>query len=214
MKNIYIIGVLLFVTTLLYSQKIKILSGSFDELKNTKSFNLTFSYDRMRVIMYSDEDEYINERTEAINKKEEGKGELWKAKWLLSKEEVLQPTLEKKLANVLSIKGISVGQNIEADYTIVVNITLCDYGMSKKNRSKRVSTFFDYKIVETKSSKIVIKTSEVMYIGGKQSVAGGFSPGYGIRVPSPWDNYSVISRLKIAYAKSGKTLGEFLLKQL
>ena len=73
------------------AQKVKLIEGDLSALKNEKSINTEFTYDKMKVGKFDDEAEYVSKKKEEYNKKEAGRGDTWATRWVDDREEKFEP---------------------------------------------------------------------------------------------------------------------------
>ena len=62
MKKIIITLLLLITSSSIFSQKMKILEGSFDNIKHVNKYNVIFDYSNLEIHKYSSENEFLNDK--------------------------------------------------------------------------------------------------------------------------------------------------------
>ncbi len=130
-----------------HAQKLKLVDGELDYLKNQKLLRVEFTYDNLKVGKMSEED-YVAKKVKDYNKKEDGQGDEWKEKWESDKEEAY-PDFFIRMFNMLMGNGqVVLNENaFDADYTIVVNTSFIEPGFDIGFQSKRAYTNMEVRIV-------------------------------------------------------------------
>jgi len=172
-----------------HAQRIKITSGSDDILKSVNSINIEFTYENIAVGKYTNEKDYITDKTAEYNKKEAGKGDTWAASWKNDRASRYEPKF-------LELFKISSGMSVlsDAKYTMIVKTLSIEPGWNIGISRKNAEIDLDIWIVETanKSNKLASFTIN--------NVPGGTAFGY---------DFDTGQRISEAYAKAGKSLGKF-----
>jgi len=60
--KLFFVACSLFLASMVSAQKIKVLEGNLEVLKNEKTINVEFTYDNLKVGKFKTEDEYVNRR--------------------------------------------------------------------------------------------------------------------------------------------------------
>lgn len=196
----------LFLATLLiglgsfsYGQKMKVLEGNCDFLKNEKSINIEYDYSEMSVGKFDTEEEYVNKKVAEHNEKEAGKGDKWKESWEGSRQRVFHPKFEALFNKGLAKRGLSGSQDAtDSKYTLIVKTLFLEPGFNIGVMSKAASTNLEYIFVETESRKVVARFSQ-SGIPGAQAMGMDFDAS---------------TRISESYAKGGKMLAAYIYKQL
>ncbi|MEP0263984.1 hypothetical protein [Dokdonia sp.] len=198
-KQLITILALLFVS-LSFSQKMKVVSGNFDFIKDQKQINVEFVYDNVTVHKKKlSNDEYVKERTADLEEKGRGKGKAWAKKWIASRELIYAPKfLELMNRDLLEKKGISFEEDLpDAKYTLIVEAVWFypGYNIGISRQPAKVSTLL--KFVETAN-----RDNVVLEITGKNAPGNRFG-----------GTFSNEDRLGEGYAKTGKTLSKMIMKK-
>lgn len=187
------------ITSFSFGQKVMSLEGDCSFLKGVKELNVMYDYADMGVGDYDDEADYVKKKVEEYNKKEAGRGDKWKESWTGSRKRVYQPKFEELFNKMLTGNGISIAEDREsAEYTLIVKTTFTEPGFKSPVMSKPAAVSFQYIFVKTGTDEVVAKFSQKMVPGAQ---AMGFD----------WD---VSTRISESYAKGGKMLGAYIVKQL
>jgi hypothetical protein len=184
---------------LLNAQKISVKKGSLDFLKGQKSLLVTFDYSNMAVGKYDKEDDYIAKKVGDYNKSEAGKGDKWKETWKSDRASRYEPKFES-LFNEYSSKIGLTGKRDVADAKFEMNIHTTftepgfNIGVTRKNAF--INLVITFKNISTGEEVAVM---EVNNCPGRDVFGYDFDTGY---------------RLEEAYAKLGKSLAGYIIKQL
>lgn len=131
MKTVFFITIILFGTlnsVIVRSQKFVSFTGDIKILKNEKSLNIDFSYEKMKVGELKSEQEYIEKRMKEYNEKKTGKGEEWLNEWNDNKKYWENGFIEI-LNKVLRKNNVTVNQNqIDAKYIFYINPIFLEIG--------------------------------------------------------------------------------------
>ena len=200
MKNQLTIVLMLFCTSLIYSQKIKVVNGGFDFIKDQKEINVEFVYDNMKLFKKNlTNDEYVKERFEDLESKGKGKGKAWKKSWEASRTLIYAPKfLELMNRDLYEEKGISFEEDLtNAKYTLIVETVWVYPGWNAAvmRQPAKVSTLL--KFVETANRDHVL-----LEITSKNAPGNRFG-----------GTFSNEDRLGEGYAKTGKTLSKLIMKK-
>ncbi len=178
-----------------FAQKIKLESGSIDAIKKEKKLNVQYDYSSFGVGKMKTEEEYLKKKSDEYNEKEPGKGEKFREGWIGARKERYEPKFESLINDVLKKSGVSVGNNPDAKYTLIVKTTFVEPGYNIGIMKQAAYVSFEYIFVETANpSTIVAKLSQ-------QKVPGSQVMGY---------DYDAGTRIAESYAKGGKMLGKFI----
>lgn len=195
MKKILTAIMIIFLAGNIQAQRIKLVDGNLKFLKSVKDINLQYTYDDMKVGKYS-EAEYIAKKTEEYNKKEAGRGDKWAKMWTEDRENRFEPKFEELFNKYIQkYDAIAEQNNKDAEYTLTLHTYFTEPGYYIGISSAPASI---------NCEAIFIKTSDPKNILAKIDIKK--SPG---RAGAGWDTGE---RIKEAYAKAGKELAKFLLK--
>lgn len=200
MKKLVVIAVL-FITSLVMAQKMKVTSGGFDFINNQKQFNVEFDHSKMTLMKENKtEAQYVEDRAKDLNDKTKGTGDIWKKKWEASKVLIWNLKFLELMNVVLSKEGkdVSFQEDLtEAKYTLIVETVWVypgwDAGIMKQ--PAKVSTKLSFVETNNKSNVLLEISSEN-------------APG------DQWgNNFSNESRIGEGFAKTAKSLAKMLLKK-
>ena len=198
MKKLLFLALGLALPLFLQAQKIVLKSGSLDFLKGQKFLNIQYDYSDMAVGKYDHEADYVNKKVTEYNEKEPGRGDKWKESWVGDRKGLFQPKFEELLNKYLEPKGIFVGpENKDAKYTLILKTTFTEPGFNVYVTKKYASINVEAIFVETANPKKVVATIISKNNPGRTYGTGDFDTGI---------------RIAEAYAKCGKSLGSWLVK--
>jgi hypothetical protein len=189
MKKILTLA-LVFISTQLMAQKVKLESGSLDALKSENTINIEFQYDGMSVGKYDTEKEYLEAKKAEYNKKEAGKGDAWAENWKNDRESRYEPRFIKEFTEQ---SKMSVDKS--AKYTLIFKTTSTEPGYNVVVSRKNAEIDGEATIVETANRSKVIAKIIVSNAPGR--IYGGYDYDTGVR-------------LQEAYATAGKKLGKYI----
>ena len=183
------------------AQDMKVEKGNFDFLKNQNKINVVFDYSNYTLMKEKkSEAQYIEDRVKDLDEKGGNKGELWKKKWLGSKETIWNLKF-LELANHIFYKDkvdVAFQEDLQnAPYTLIVQTVWIypgwDVGIMKQ--PAKVSTLL--KFVETNNKENVL-----LEISSEEAPGDQFG-----------NNYSNESRIGEGYAKTAKSMAKLMLKK-
>jgi len=181
------------------SSKVMVESGDISALKDEKLFNLKFEYDGMAVGKFKTEAEYTRTKVQEYNAKEKGKGDAWLNGWRNARQEKYEPKFSELINDVMKKKEVKYENSPSAKYTLIVKTTFTEPGYNIGIAKYPAFANFDFIFVETANPSNVVAKLYVQNVIGQQAM--GF-------------DYDVSSRVCESYAKGGKMLGKFLLKNM
>ncbi|NMH27677.1 hypothetical protein [Flavobacterium silvaticum] len=196
-----VFAAVLFVSALASAQDIDVKKGDFGFLAGQKEINVEFTYDKLKLMEDNLSDEkYVADRVADLNSKEKGKGDIWKKKWYSSREDAFEPKFISLVNTMLEKKGQSVnfGKGLgSAKYTLIVEAVWIypGYNVGIMKKGAKVST--NLKFVETANKGNVLL--EISMEKAPGDIFGG--------------SFSNEDRIAEGYAKTGKSLGQYLLKK-
>ncbi len=178
-----------------FAQKIKLVSGSLAPLKGEKVLNTEFTYENMKVGKYDKEEDYIAKKKAEYNEKEPGRGDTWSKAWVDDRKERFEPQFRELFVNYAKMSTVDPG----AKYTMIVHTTFTEIGYNIGISSMPAYINFEVNIVETANHNTVVATITIIKAPGRSAFGMDFDTGL---------------RLQEAYAKAGKELGQFLIKNI
>lgn len=192
----------LFVSSMMTAQRMDVVKGNFDFLKDQKEINVQFDYSELTLMKENKSEAiYVEERTRDLNEKHKNVGDIWAKKWEASKELSWNPKFLELVNVVLSKKDVDVSfqEGLTAvPYTLIVKSVWIYPGwdvMMMKQPAK-VTTLLTF--VETGNPTNVLA-----------EITSKDAPG------DQWgNNFSNETRIGEGYAKTGKSLAQRLLKSV
>ena len=201
MKKKLTIILVLFCTSFVFSQKMKVRSGDFDFIKDQKQFNVEFDHSKMTLMKdKKTEAQYVDDRSKKLSEKNKSTGAIWKKKWDTSKELIWNPKFLELINVVYSKKGkdVSFQEGLaDAKYTLIVETVWIYPGWDAAvmKQPAKVSTKLSFVETANKSNVLLEITSDK-------------APG------DQWgNNFSNESRIGEGFAKTAKSLAKMLLKK-
>ncbi|MEO8768634.1 MAG: hypothetical protein ABI402_01060 [Ferruginibacter sp.] len=186
---------------LAHAQKVKLTEGSLDNWSNDTAYNIIFTYDSMHVGDYKNEEDYIADHKDALNKKKPGMGDQWAINWRSNKKDIFEPKFIEMFSN---FTGSTVCH--DATYTIIVHTIQTNVGFNVAGgmfMGSSKSAFVDAEVTVVKTSDPAKKIAVITIDGAKgrtgNTTSGAVNDG-GLRISE-------------SYASAGKALAKFLKKQ-
>ncbi len=197
MKKALVALVLACVSATLFSQKIKVESGSTDFLRNEESINVTFTYDDMTVGK-TPEESYVSDKIAKGNADAEGKGDLWHRQWIDDRGNRFEPKFVELFNKRMYDKNGPVISRQPGNYLMIVNTDMTEPGFNVGVMRKNAQINLTCIITDARSG------NELAVISLKKA------PGRDV-----WGtDFDVAYRIQEAYAKAGSELAKFIIKQL
>lgn len=194
-KPILLLAVICLFALPMSAQKIK-LKGKPAFLLDAKELLVEYKYDNMKVGKKT-EAEYVQKKTEKLNKKEAGKGDEWAKAWIEDREKRFAPNFED-LYNKHTKFGKVSREAKDATHKLVVHTTFTEpgynVGVSRMDASLNMTITF----VEIASNK-VIATMTLDKVPGRGGMGYDFDTGF---------------RIEEGYAKAGKAAAKYLAKKV
>ncbi|MEH6535288.1 MAG: hypothetical protein V7719_02770 [Psychroserpens sp.] len=200
MKKHITIILIFFFTSLVYSQKMKVVNGDFDFIKDQKEINVEFVYDNMKLLKKNlSNDEYVKERSGDLEAKGKGKGKTWKKSWVASRELIYAPKfLELMNRDLLDKQGMSFEEDLtEAKYTLIVETIWVYPGWNAAVMRKPAKLTTLLKFVETAN-----RDNVMLEITSKNAPGNRFG-----------GTFSNEDRIGEGFAKTAKTLSKLIMKK-
>lgn len=200
MKNKISLAFILLFSTIVYAQKMKVVKGDFDFIKNNEAINVEFDYSNMKLNKDNlTNDEYVKERVADLESKAKGKGKAWQKSWEASRDLIYAPKfLELMNRDLSEKKGMSFEEGLtNAKYTLIVETVWVypGYNIGIMKKPAKVSTVL--KFVETANRDKVL-----LEITSKHAPGNKFT-----------GTFSNEDRIGEGYAKTGKSLSKLIMKK-
>ncbi|MFT4094705.1 MAG: hypothetical protein QM640_13830 [Niabella sp.] len=173
-----------------YGQKIKLISGNADVLKNETTINIEFTYDHLSVGKFKNEADYIAKKREEYNKKEAGKGDKWAESWVSDRSRAYEPQFIEQFTEKTKLKA-----DKNAKYTLIFHTTFIEPGFNVGAWRKNAYIDAEVTIVETTNRDATVAVIDIDNAPGRDAM--GF-------------DYDTSWRISEAYAKAGKSLAKFM----
>jgi len=197
MKKILVMSLLLG-SCLTYAQKLKNETGNFSNLKGEASVNVKFNYSNLKLLKENyKEDEYVSRRMKELNEKDNGNGDAWHSKWKNAKDGIWEPKfLELLLKNVDKVSFKEDDKS--AKYTLLVDVVWIYPGWDVYMMKQAAKVTTNIKLVETKNQSNILYQVDAIDAPGDQ---------FG-------NNYSNEARIGEGFAKTAKTIGKKIAKEI
>lgn len=198
-KNVF---TLLLVSSIMSAQNMEVVKGDFGFLKDQKEVNVVFDYSKLTLMKEKiTEVQYVDNRSKELNQKAKSTGDVWKKKWVSSKELIWNPKFLELMNFIYSKENKEVNFQEElttAKYTLIVEAVWIypgwDAGIMKQPAKVTTNLMF----VETAN-----KSNILLEISSEEA------PG------DQWgNNYSNESRIGEGFAKTAKSLAKMLIKKV
>lgn len=185
-------GVLLITSMAGSAQTVDLTKGDLSLLKEEKTINIEFTYEKMTVGDDGTEANYIKRKTQENNEKEKGSGEIWARKWEEDKKQKFEP---KFVLGFTNLSKMTVSK--EAKYTLIFNTRALEPGYSIGVSKRNAGIDGTVTIVETANPTKKLIVLSVERPGENMFRGAAFDAG---------------SRIADAYYLSGQKVGKFIKK--
>lgn len=200
MKKLPFLAFLL-ATTISFAQRMNVTKGDFSILAGQKDVGIEFNYSNLKLMKENlTESQYIENRKNELNEKTRGIGDTWAKKWEGAKKGIWQPKFLELLASTATKeKDIAfVEESKSVKFTLIVDIVWIypgwDVGIMKQ--PAKLSTVLRIVDAANRSNVLLEVTTEN-------------APG------DQWgNNYSNESRIGESFAKTAKSFGKMIVKEL
>jgi hypothetical protein len=174
------------------AQEVDISKGSLFILKDEKTINIEFTYEKLAVGDFGKEADYIKKRKDEMNAKEAGTGDTWAIKWEEDKAMRYEPKFILAFTNV---SGMTIDK--EAKYTMIFNTKFIEPGYSIGVSKRNAGIDGTATIVETANRAKKLAVLSVERPGENMFRGAAFDAG---------------SRIADAYNLSGQKIAKFIKK--
>ena len=178
-------------------QKIVILSGNPEAFKKAGSFHVTFDYTDLKVDGYDNEQAYIAYMMDDAEKRKKGSSENWLKKWYSNRDTVYQPKFMELFSKYGAAKFKADTVQNGQPYIMVLHTQFVAIGFNK-NFTKSPTYINALVTIKGSSNADPLVISMENIIGDE--AFSSYSPDF--------------RRIEEAYAKCGKELARFLLKNI
>lgn len=189
--------IFLLIPSAIYCQKVSIVSGDLNFLKNISKLNIEYDYEGMAVGKFKDGDAYIEKKVKEYNKKDPGSGDLWEDNWRKDRITSYEPNFEKNFNRTFKSKDINIiaESGIDAEYTMILKTTFTEPGFNVGIQSKSSVIDATVYFVETQNPDNIIAELTIKKALGNT-------------------NYDAEERISAAYAVAGWKLARTIWKLL
>ncbi len=199
MKKV-VVALVFFASSMMIAQKMEVEKGDFAFLNGQTTVNVEFDYSKLTLMKENKtEAQYISERAADLNEKNKGVGDVWKKKWEGAKTAIWNPKFLELVNIVLAKKdkNLSFQEDLtSAKYTLIVQATWIFPGWDAMVMKQPAKVSTTLKFVETAN-----RSNVVLEISTKEA------PG------DQWgNNFSNESRIGEGFAKTGKSLAGYIIK--
>ena len=199
MKQV-VVALVFFASSMMIAQKMEVEKGDFAFLNGQTTVNVEFDYSKLTLMKENKtEAQYISERAADLNEKNKGVGDVWKKKWEGAKTAIWNPKFLELVNIVLAKKdkNLSFQEDLtSAKYTLIVQATWIFPGWDAMVMKQPAKVSTTLKFVETAN-----RSNVVLEISTKEA------PG------DQWgNNFSNESRIGEGFAKTGKSLAGYIIK--
>ena len=174
------------------AQEVDLTKGSLFILKDEKTINIEFTYEKLAVGDFGKEADYIKKRKEEMNTKEAGTGDTWAIKWEEDKAMRYEP---KFIISFTNLSGMTIDK--DAKYTMIFNTKAIEPGYSIGVSKRNAGIDGSVTIVETANRTKKLAVLSVERPGENMFRGAAFDAG---------------SRIADAYNLSGQKVGKFVKK--
>ncbi len=165
-------------------------------LKKGDEINTEFTYEKMGVGKFKDEQDYITKKKDEYNKKEAGRGDRWEESWKADRGNRFEPSFNDLFSKN---SGLNAGKRPNAKYTLIVNTDFTEPGFNVGVWRSNAFINGTAKLVETANRDKVLAEFTFKKMPGRDVSGYDFDTG---------------ERIEEAYAKTGKELGKLFKKEL
>lgn len=201
MKKIMVaLGLALGFSTIANAQKVKLEEGDLAFLKGETELNVVYDFSSLQVGDFPSEKSYKDKKIKELNEKEAGRGDKWAESWERDKEVRFPEKFEELLRKGLSGRKIEAGRNNEnAKYTLIIRTKFIEPGFNVGVMSRPAGVSYEYVFVEKNDETKALARLTQEKVPGAQAMGMDYDTG---------------TRISESYAKGGKMLAAFIVKNL
>ena len=182
--------VLLLWASVAMGQRIRVLSGDAGVIRGISRLNIVYDYSSMEVGQKT-EKEYVAEKRESYNKREEGRGDKWVTEWENDRKKRFEPRLEDEFNKNCDME---VGNFPNEKYTMIFKTVYIEPGYNIGITRSNAYIDAEVWIVETADKTKVLAKLSCDNCPGRTALGTDFNTGI---------------RIQEAYAMAGKGLGRY-----
>ena len=179
----------LLVVTFSYSQKSKILEGSFKNLKGVKEYNLVFDYTDVEIKDYNSEEEYLQEQMNEREWKDidSGSGDKFREEWYSDRAYRYEPRFVEPFNKYFKKGEVKVIKDlIDSEYTMKVQTTYIypgNVGTMTIRESEIKAKIIIYKTNTPLEKLLVIEFKDIKgFYQGEKAIMRGYEFHTGERI--------------------------------
>ena len=152
-----IIACSLFTSLAVYAQEVDLTKGDLSILKDEKTINIEFTFEKTAVGDFSKEADFIKKKIEEYNTKEAGTGDSWAVKW---EEDKVNKFVPKFTLGFTNMSKMTISK--DARYTLIFNTKAIEPGYSVGVSKRNAGVDGTVTIVETakRDKKLVVLSVE------------------------------------------------------
>lgn len=186
------------------AQKFKVISGSFEFMKEITMLNLEFDYSEMSVGKFKDEADYIEKKKKEYDESEPGRGDKWEKAWIEDREQRFEPRFAEEMNEEFKKRKLDIraGRDQEAQYTLIFKTTFTEPGFNVGVMRRDAYINGEAIFVESANPENVLATITVYKAPGR---FGNAWTGY--------YDYDTGVRIQEAYAMAGQEMTYFIWKK-
>jgi hypothetical protein len=199
MKRLIFFTILMILSVfVINAQKINVQKGSVSSVKDQKTFLVTFDYSNMSVGKFDNEEDYLAEKAAKYNEKEAGRGDKWKEAWVADRAGRYEPRFETLFAKYGEKVGMTATRTApDAKYEINIHTihTETGFNVGVMRKPAYIDAIITFKNIASGEEVAVLAAYNCL---GQDAMGYDFDTGV---------------RLEEAYAKLGKSLANYIMKQ-
>ena len=185
-------------TTMMFSQKAKVLDGNIKNLKGITQYDLVFDYTDVSIPKYDSEEDFLKDKMAKRDEKEPGAGQKFKKAWFGDREEHYEPKFIESFNKRFGNGEVKVGKNLGSEYVMKVHTTLlyAGYNVGVMRQNAKIDAIIS---VYKKSDP-----SKILFSIKYTKAEGGGVMGY---------DFDSGARIGEGYAKLAKTWAKMITKK-
>ncbi len=191
----FIIALLIVIPAIVSAQKIKLISGSLDAMKDQREISIEFSYDRLVIGVDVPEEEYIQKKKNAWDLKEPGKGPAFEKYWHESKKSMYELMFAYHFAKSSGLASAKT----QAPYTMIVKTRQIEPGWNAGVVVKTAEVQGDIWIVSSSDPATPVAVLAFENCSGEDATGGDFE---------------MARRIQGAYHVAAVAIGKFVAKRI
>lgn len=178
MKKLVVVAVL-FISSLISAQDMKVLSGDFKNLKGITEYNLTFDYSNLKVDKYDTEEAFLEDKMK--KREEKGTDDDFKKSWFTDRENRYEPKFIESFNKRFDNGEIKANKDLRtAKYTISTKTTWIypGYNVGVWRQDAKINAVIT--IFETVNPSNVLVSIQYENVTGNGAMGYDYNSGYRI----------------------------------